>query len=216
MSDTTEQALGPVAEVAEPKKKRAKKETLTISNEKSTLLSTLIKAQSEFGQIVKNHTNPFTKSKYADLSDIMSVVRPVLNANGLGLRQLVESDGDVISVESIVFNGEGESVSSGNISFTLPSGGNQFQTKGIAITYARRYTLCSLLSIVADDDLDGELKNSNTKSAAIEPALKSLAEAEASKGVEAYRSFFKTLSNEKRAQLINSGVHDELKKTLGA
>ena len=216
MSDTTEQALDLVAEVAEPKKKRAKKETLTISNEKSTLLSTLIKAQSEFGQIVKNHTNPFTKSKYAALSDIMSVVRPVLNANGLGLRQLVESDGDVISVESVVFNGEGESVSSGNISFTLPSGGNQFQTKGIAITYARRYTLCSLLSIVADDDLDGELKNSNTKSAAIEPALKSLAEAEASKGVEAYRSFFKTLSNEKRAQLINSGVHDELKKTLGA
>ena len=35
--------------------------------------------------------------------------------------------------------------------------------------------------------------------------------------MSAYQAFYKTmLTNDERAQLINSGVHDEIKKKLGA
>ena len=51
----------------------------------------------------------------------------------------------------------------------------------------------------------------------IDPAVKAKAEKAAESGMSAYQSFYKTmLTNEERAQLINSGVHDEIKKKLGA
>ncbi|MBW7571023.1 ERF family protein [Succinivibrio faecicola] len=200
----------------ESKAKKSRKTKETVSSKDPSLLGALIKAQSEFPPIPKNHTNPFTKSKYADLSDIISAVRPVLNKNGLGLEQhIVSEENGELLVETVIYNDKGESRSSGLLSFSIGQGGNQFQTKGTALTYARRYTLCALLGIVADDDSDGELKQ--VKDTHIDPAVKAKAEKAAQSGMSAYQAFYKTmLTNDERAQLINSGVHDEIKKKLGA
>ena len=155
----------------ESKAKKSRKTKETVSSKDPSLLAALIKAQSEFPPIQKNHTNPFTKSKYADLSDIISAVRPVLNKNGLGLEQhIVSEENGELLVETVIYNDKGESRSSGLLSFSIGQGGNQFQTKGTALTYARRYTLCALLGIVADDDSDGELKQ--VKDTHIDPAVK--------------------------------------------
>lgn len=201
-----------VETVAEPKKKpRAVKDT----PKNTGLLGALIKAQSEFPSIPKNHTNPFTKSKYADLSDIITTIRPVLNRNGIGIKQLIntEANGE-LSVESIVFNAQGEELSSGLLTFAIGQGGNQYQNKGIAVTYARRYTLCALLGIVADDDTDAELKS--VKDTHIDGNLKMLAESACAKGLAEYQKFYASLKNDERLQLINSGLHEEIKKKLGA
>lgn len=199
----------------ESREKKPRKTKETVSSKDASLLGALIKAQSEFSPIPKNHTNPFTKSKYADLSDIISAVRPVLNKNGLGLEQhIVSEENGELLVETVIYNDKGESRSSSLLSFSIGQGGNQFQTKGTALTYARRYTLCALLGIVADDS-DGELKQ--VKDTHIDPSVKAKAEKAAQSGMSAYQAFYKTmLTNDERAQLINSGVHDEIKKKLGA
>jgi hypothetical protein len=200
--------------VEEQPVKKAKKQERVISKD-AGLLGAFIKAQSEFPSIPKNHTNPFTKSKYADLSDIISTVRPVLNKNGLGLEQHIisEENGELL-VETVIFNDKGEERSSGMLAFFIGQGGNQFQTKGTAITYARRYTLCALLGIVADDDTDAELKQ--VKDTHIDESLKAKAEEAAKNGLATYQNFYKAISNAERAQLVNSGLHETLKNTLGA
>ncbi len=205
-----------IVEIAEGEQPAKKRRTARIESSTDTsLLKALIKSQMEFPSIPKNHTNPFTNSKYADLSDIISVVRPVLNKNGLGLEQhIVSEDNGEIMLETVVFNDKGESRSSGLLSFTIGTGGNQYQNKGIAITYARRYTLCALLGIVADDDSDGELKQ--VKDVHIDAALKTKAEDAAKNGLATYQNFYKALNNADRSQLVNSGLHDQIKSSLGA
>ncbi len=212
MTDTVNETVEET--VSEPKKTRR---VAKIEVSKGTgLLGALIKAQSEFPSIPKAHTNPFTKGKYADLSDIINVIRPVLNRNGLGLEQhIISKENGELLVETVIYNDKGDQRSSGLLSFSIGQGGNQFQTKGTAITYARRYTLCALLGIVADDDTDAELKQ--VKDTHIDPAVKAKAEKAAESGLAAYQAFYKNvLTNDERAQLINSGVHDEIKKKLGA
>lgn len=113
----------------------------------------LIKAKSEMGAIVKGSTNPFFKSKYADLQTILEVVEPVLISNGLLLIQPIEEG----KVNTIITDGDKE------IKSSLEIGNyNKPQDLGSAITYYRRYTLQSLLGLSAEDD-DGNNANRNYK-----------------------------------------------------
>jgi len=126
---------------------------MVVSKELDKILPALAKVKSNLGKVTKGANNPFFKSKYADLNTHLEVVEPVLNENGLVLLQPVStnSDGNNV-VESIVFHSEsGQYVSS---MMTLV-GETDMQKAGSAVTYARRYTLGSLLSMQAVDD-DGE------------------------------------------------------------
>jgi hypothetical protein len=67
---------------------------------------------------------------------------------------------------------------------------------------------------VADDDTDAELKNA--KDTHIDSNLQMLAERACAKGLPEYQKFYAALKNDERAQLINSGLHEEIKKKLGA
>ena len=109
----------------------------------------LIKAKGEMGAIKKSATNPFFKSKYADLTTILEVVEPALLANGLLLIQPIK-DGKVFS---IITNGDTSIESSIDLGAF-----NKTQDLGSAITYYRRYTLQSLLGLSAEDD-DGNSAN---------------------------------------------------------
>src|SRR5208282_5935403 len=62
------------------------------------LVEALAAAQSEFLPIVKTKENPYFKSKYADLEDIISATRPALAKNGLVVFQLLETAQDGKSV----------------------------------------------------------------------------------------------------------------------
>lgn len=111
----------------------------------------LAEAQSEFPIITKTRvakTGSFSYH-YADLSDILTAVRPVLRRNGLALTQTVEEHW-LISV--LMHIGTGQSLRS---AVPLAVQGAGPQAMGSALTYARRYGLCLLLGIVADDDDDG-------------------------------------------------------------
>jgi hypothetical protein len=100
------------------------------------------------------------KSKYADLESIISAVRPILNANGLFMRQIVGNGENCVTVETIISHVEGAELSSGILSIPVNFGkGVGAQAVGSAITYAKRYSLCSFLGIAADEDDDGNSAN---------------------------------------------------------
>ena len=109
------------------------------------LYKKLSEVKSKIGKISKDSTNPFYKSKYFDINNLLEHVEPLLQENGLLLLQPV-LDGCVIT--RIVDVDTGEMVSSEIVIGTI----NDPQKLGSAITYYRRYTLTSLLSLQAEDD----------------------------------------------------------------
>jgi hypothetical protein len=103
----------------------------------------------EVGKIRKNANNPFFKSKYASLSNILDVVTPVLVQCDLNIMQMPVGDGELRTILSHV---SGEIVeSTSNMKITK----NDPQSMGSAITYARRYAIGAILNLNIDEDDDG-------------------------------------------------------------
>ena len=117
------------------------------------IATALVKAQSEMSNPKKGSSNPFFKSKYADLNSIREAVLPILNSNGISVLQpTVNIDGKNF-VKTILLHESGEMLES----FTeiLFSKINDAQAQGSGISYARRYGLQSFVCVGADDD-DGQ------------------------------------------------------------
>jgi len=113
----------------------------------------LVKAQSEMGNVKKGETNPFFKSKFADLNSVREVCIPVLNANGMSVLQpTVFIDGKKF-VETVLLHESGEFIS-GHTELLMAKE-NDPQCQGASISYGRRYGLMSILNMGAEDD-DGE------------------------------------------------------------
>ena len=109
------------------------------------LLKNLAKAKTEIGAISKDSKNPFFKSKYFDINQLLEHVEPVLERNGLLLLQPI-TRGFVSTM--IVDIKSGDEILS---EIELPNIQDP-QKLGSAITYYRRYTLASLLALQATDD----------------------------------------------------------------
>jgi uncharacterized membrane protein len=93
-------------------------------------------------------------SKYADLNAILSTVEPVLLENGLLLIQPIQGNSVCTQIVDIDSGAMLESC------MDLPQGITP-QQMGSAITYYRRYTLQSALSLQAVDD-DGQQASKET------------------------------------------------------
>lgn len=110
----------------------------------------LVEAQKEMGNAVKGSSNPFFRSRYADLNSIREAVMPVLNAHGIAVLQpIVNVDGKNF-VKTVLLHESGETLES----FTeiVYSKINDAQAQGSGITYSRRYGLQSMVCVGADDD----------------------------------------------------------------
>ena len=109
------------------------------------LYTKLNEVKKEIGAISKDSTNPFFKSKYFDINSLLKHVEPLLQKNGLLLLQPIikgEVFSEIIDIES------GESVVS---SIQLPQIEDP-QRIGSCVSYYRRYTLQSLISLQSEDD----------------------------------------------------------------
>jgi hypothetical protein len=137
---------------------------------KTSIFTKLHQAKQEIGKVAKNAKNPHFKNTYADLNALIEAVEPILLEKGLVLLQPLQ-DGKVITM--IVDIENGESIQS---DIELSQGLNA-QALGSQITYFRRYTLSSLLTLQAIDD------DANTATAAHKPQLTATtAQSEAAKG----------------------------------
>lgn len=114
----------------------------------------LAEVKKEVGKVSKNSKNPHFKNTYADLNALIDAVEPILLEKGLLMLQPIQNG----NVATIIIDCESsESIES---SIALPQLTDP-QKLGSAITYFRRYTLQSLLSLMAEDD-DGNKASAPT------------------------------------------------------
>lgn len=113
----------------------------------------LIKVQSALESVSKSSLNPHFKNKYANLADILAVVKPALNNNNFFLTQkvLIKDGSEVLRTEITHKSGQ---VLDSEAPLNVVDKTNP-QKYGSAITYMRRYSLTALLGIEEEDD-DGQ------------------------------------------------------------
>lgn len=134
----------------------------------------IVAAQAEMGSVTKDAKNPFFKSNYATLNAVRESCMPVLSKHGLGLLQPLVSKEGKQYVETLVLHSSGEYIMS-EMEVTTKVNANA-QEVGSAVSYARRYSLMSLLALSAEDDDGATASGTVSKSS---PVKKEEAPAEA-------------------------------------
>lgn len=123
--------------------------------------SALLSAQKEMGDAKKGASNPFFKSRYADLNSIREAVIPALNQNGISVLQLcATSEAGKPVVRTLLLHESGEFL--GSETEVVVAKQNDPQAYGSAMSYARRYGLQAAVCVGAEDD-DGEKAMGRTK-----------------------------------------------------
>lgn len=114
------------------------------------LSKALVLAQTAMGGAVKGKDNPFFNSKYADLAEVIAAVKDPLNSNGVCFMQpVVGSSEKSVRVATLFLHESGEWMKA---SASFPAVKADPQAFGSAVSYARRYTLQSFLSVPSEDD----------------------------------------------------------------
>lgn len=128
--------------------------------ERSDSIVEIAKALSKFQATIENVTkeaeNPFFKSSYATLGNILDTIRKPMGENGLSFAQFPIEDNRLVT---LVMHTSGEYFQSVVKMFpkdTTP------QAQGSAITYMRRYALSSILGIATEDDDGNDASNKST------------------------------------------------------
>ena len=116
--------------------------------------------QAECPTIKKDAANPFFKgSKYATLPHILSIITPILRKNGLVLIQPVIN---TCVVTKLIHIDSGQILES--VYDIVCKDATNPQQIGSAVSYARRYSISSILNLNIDDDDDGNSATGNVQS----------------------------------------------------
>lgn len=118
-----------------------------------TLAQKLLDVQKSIGALKKDSDNPYFKSKYADLNQVLEVAKQALHPEGIVIVQGPGHDANGKYIQTVLLDTE----SGQSIDCKVPFSGaeSDMQKIGAAITYARRFGLVSLLALEQEDD-DGE------------------------------------------------------------
>lgn len=112
------------------------------------------KTQKEMKQPLKDANNPFFKSKYVPLENVVEAITESASKNGLSFTQYPSSDeAGNVTVGTLVMHESGEWIEYDPIKMKPVK--NDPQSIGSAITYAKRYALSAIFGITSDQDDDG-------------------------------------------------------------
>jgi hypothetical protein len=121
------------------------------SEQINELAVALCRAQATVKHALKDSSNPFFKSNYADLGSVWDACREALVANGLAVTQTMDVDGDRTMLVTTLMHTSGQWIDGRAL---LTPVKNDPQGMGSAITYMRRYSLAAIVGVVADDEDD--------------------------------------------------------------
>jgi len=121
------------------------------------LFHKLHSAKQHIGKVAKNAINPHFKKSYADINSLLDTVEPILLANGLILLQPVKAN---LVFTQIIDIDSGELIES---CMEIPVNIIDPQKMLSCVTYLRRGTLQSLLSLQAIDDDGNEASKPSGK-----------------------------------------------------
>lgn len=126
------------------------------NNYQSEQIGELAKALSNFqGKlegVEKDSTNPFFKSKYADLHAVWQAIRKPLSENGLSVTQIAGFEGEKSVLITVLMHSSGQWIRSEMPIITSKA---DIQSYGGAVTYLKRYSLQAIVGCSSYDD-DGE------------------------------------------------------------
>lgn len=113
------------------------------------IAAAIMQFQVKCGKIAKSADNPFFKSKYAPLPEILESIQIPLTESGLTFAQFPDGD----SLTTILMHpASGEWMEA---TYAMHPVKFDPQSVGSAITYARRYALGAILGLNIDEDDDG-------------------------------------------------------------
>jgi hypothetical protein len=133
----------------------------------AALAAALSKAQGAITGALKDSSNPFFKSKYADLASCWDACRQQLTANGLAVIQTTDIIADKPVLVTTLAHSSGEWIKS--ITPVLTKDDSP-QAQGSGITYARRYALAAIVGLAQIDD-DAEAAQGRGKKEGFDVAL---------------------------------------------
>ena len=128
----------------------------------------LARAQMELGKAVKSAENPYFKSNYAGLDEVIEACRNVLNKHGIAITQTVEytpevtktpeGGGDMQYFPQQVFLVTTLLYQDQSIRSVMPLEYKKgdMQSLGSALSYARRYSLQAIACLATEDALDDD------------------------------------------------------------
>ncbi len=119
------------------------------SEQINEIANALSKAQADITPAIKESTNPFFKSKYADLSSVWGACREPLTKNGLAVLQTMEYKDSQMVLITTLTHSSGQWIRS---CLPILPVKQDAQSIGSAITYMRRYSLAAMVGVIADDD----------------------------------------------------------------
>lgn len=129
------------------------------------LSDAMAKAFAEIQGAVKDSQNPHFRSQYADLSSVVSAIKPALVSNGLFFVQTTSTDAEGVIVGTILCHQSGERVDLGTL--FIPASRRDAQGFGSALTYARRYALMTAFGVCPYDDDGTAAVATQTKAAPV-------------------------------------------------
>lgn len=124
------------------------------SETKAELFKAFANFKKKLKQPLKDANNPFFKSKYVPLENVVQVVDEAMTDTGLSYTQgIADLEEGYLRVDTIVLHESGEyMVIKGS---KVKPVKNDPQSAGSATTYARRYSLSTAFGIASDPDDDG-------------------------------------------------------------
>ena len=125
------------------------------SEDLKELFTALAKAQAEMRIAGLSSENPYFKSRYADLADIVRASRPALTKYGLSvIHQILPNDDGASVLHCILCHSSGQFM---RTSMRILPVKNDIQSLGSCITYLKRYTYAAICGVISSgDDDDGE------------------------------------------------------------
>ena len=170
----------------------------TQSNFIGALAAALSKVQGAMVGAVKDSSNPFFKSKYADLSSVWDACRVQLAANNLCVIQTTAEAADGAVLITTLAHSSGEWIRS---VLPIKVKDNSPQAQGSGLTYARRYALAAIVGVSQIDD-DAEAAQGRAAPKKVSTDL--LEQINACKTVDSLTSLYKAISTEERAAATSS------------
>ena len=133
----------------------------------ANLAMALCQFQGEAENPKNTANNPFFKSKYAPLSEVINATKPLLSKHGLSILQSPSGDGEHIIITTLLMHSSGEWIEGEPL--VLKADKTTAQGAGSAITYGRRYALSAILGIASEEDDDGNSATGNKSKTADKP-----------------------------------------------
>lgn len=116
------------------------------------LFAALAKARKGFKPVLKTSKNPFFKSKYADLAEVLTATTDALSDQEIAVLQLPGYKNGEAEIVTVVGHSSGEWISS---KLPIPVSKPDAQGIGSAITYSRRYAYSGTVNVASEEDDDG-------------------------------------------------------------